>query len=113
MKSHKQIADLIVLSMMGAIIFAAKIAFEPLPNIHPIAMLVMVLTIVYRVKALVSVYIFALLLGLYNGFPVWWISHLYVWLILWAVTMLLPRNMSDRKAMIVYPIVSLVYHFGL
>ena len=38
MKSHSSIKSMIVFAMLGALMFAAKIAFEVLPNIHPIAM---------------------------------------------------------------------------
>ena len=51
MKSHKAIRDMIVLAMFGALLFAGKIVFEALPNIHPVAMLIMVITVTYRVKA--------------------------------------------------------------
>ncbi len=105
MKSHNQIRDMIVFAMLAALMFAYKIAFEPLPNIHPIAMLVMVITIVYRRRALIPLYLFVLIFGLYYGFSIWWIPYLYIWTILWGVTMLLPRNLKPAVAMLVYPLV--------
>ena len=105
MKTHRKIRDMIVFGMLGALMFAAKIAFEALPNIHPIAMFIMVFTIVYRVRALIPLYIFVLIFGLYYGFSIWWIPYIYIWTILWGMTMLLPRKMPDKAAMIVYPIV--------
>lgn len=96
---------MIVFAMLGAMMFAAKVAFEALPNIHPVGMLVMVFTLVYRVRALIPLYLFVLLFGAYYGFSIWWIPYLYVWTVLWAVTMLLPRKMPGKIAMIVYPVV--------
>lgn len=105
MKSHRKIRDMIIFGMLGALMFAAKIAFEALPNIHPIGMFIMVFTIVYRVRALIPLYIFVLIFGLYYGFSIWWIPYIYIWTILWVITMLLPKKMPDKIAMIVYPIV--------
>lgn len=105
MKTHRKIRDMIIFGMLGALMFAAKVAFEALPNIHPIAMFIMVFTVVYRVRALIPLYIFVLIFGLYYGFSIWWIPYIYIWTILWGMTMLLPKKMPDKAAMIVYPIV--------
>ena len=35
----------------------------------------------------------------------WWIPYLYVWIVPWAVVMLLPKNMKKTTQMVVYPIV--------
>ena len=96
---------MVLLAMFGAMMFAMKIAFESLPNIHPVGMLIMVITLAYRKYALVSIYIYVILLGALYGFQPWWIPYLYIWTILWAVTMLLPRNMPKKIAVIVYPII--------
>ena len=78
---------------------------EILPNIHLLGMFTMVFTLVFRKKALIPIYIYVLLNGLYAGFNVWWMPYLYIWTILWAVTMLLPKKMPKKVARIVYPIV--------
>lgn len=105
-KTRQRIRDIAVFAMFAALMFASKIAMEALPNIHMIGMFVMVLTVVYRVKALIPIYGYALLLGLLYGFdPVWWPIHLYVWTVLWGVTMLLPKNMPAKFAIWVYPLV--------
>lgn len=111
MRSHRRIREMIIFAMLGALMFAAKVAFEALPNIHPIAMFIMVFTIVYRVKALIPIYLFILIFGLYYGFSIWWIPYLYIWAIMWAITMLLPKNMPKKVAIVVYPLVCAL--FGL
>lgn len=72
---------------------------------HMLGMFTMLLTVVYRKKALVPIYLYVLLNGVVSGFSMWWVPYLYIWTVLWAVTMLLPRNMSKTAQMIVYPIV--------
>lgn len=111
MKSHKAIRDMIVLAMFGALLFAGKIVFEALPNIHPVAMLIMVITVTYRVKALVPIYLFVIISGLYYGFPQWWIPYMYIWPVLWGMTMIIPRNIPEKVAVVVYPVVCGLYGF--
>lgn len=85
--------------------FCSKLIMESLPNIHLLGMLTMTYTIVFRKKALYPIYINVLLTGIYAGFNIWWIPYLYIWTILWAVTMLLPRNMPKALKCVVYPII--------
>lgn len=89
--------------MLGTLMFCSKILMEALPNIHLLGMLTMTYTIVLRKKALIPIYIYVLLNGLFGGFSMWWIPYLYIWTILWGVTMLLPKNMPKKIACIVYP----------
>ena len=91
--------------MLGAIMFCSKIVMELLPNIHLIGALTMVYTLVYREKALYPIYIFVIITGLYGGFALWWIPYLYTWAILWGVTMLLPKNIKDKHAAVLYPLI--------
>ena len=95
----------VLLAMLGTLLFCSKIIMEALPNIHLLGMLIMVYTLVFRVKALIPIYLFVLLNGLYAGFSPWWVPYLYVWTVLWGVTMLLPRRMPNKVATVVYPLV--------
>jgi len=70
--------------------FVSKVAMEMLPNIHSVAMLIAVYTLVYRQKALLPLYIFVFLNGIYAGFSTWWIPYLYIWFPLWLLLMLIP-----------------------
>lgn len=85
--------------------FCSKVLMEFLPNIHLVGMFTMVFTLVFRKKALIPIYVSVFLTGLYFGFNMWWLPYLYIWTILWGVTMLLPRNMSKKVRYIVYPLV--------
>ena len=78
--------------MLGALLFCSKLLMEWAPNIHFIALFIITFTLVYRAKALVPIYVFVLLTGVYGGFNVWWVPYLYIWLPLWGLAMLLPRR---------------------
>ena len=97
--------ELVIFAMLGALMFCSKIIMEALPNIHLLGMFTMTYTVAFRKKALIPIYIYVLLNGMFAGFNMWWIPYLYIWTILWAVTMALPRNMSKKAKHIVYPIV--------
>ena len=91
-----------IFAMLGSLMFCSKLIMEVLPNIHLLGMLTMVYTLVFRWRALVPIYIYVFLNGLYAGFSPWWFPYLYIWTVLWGVTMLLPRKMPPRVGRIVY-----------
>ncbi len=104
-RSHLSIREMALFAMLGTVMFLSKIIMEALPNIHLLGMLTMLYTIVFRKKALIPIYVYVLINGLYAGFSIWWIPYTYIWTILWGITMLLPQNMPKKVACIVYPIV--------
>ena len=104
-KKYQQLVDLIVFAMLGVIMFISKYLTDLLPNIHFLGMLTMTYTITYRKKALIPIYVFVMLTGLFNGFALWWIPYLYIWTILWGITMLLPKRISKKVAIPVYAVV--------
>ena len=97
--------------MLGTIMFASDILMEALPNIHIVGALVMIYTLIFRFRALVPLYIYVFLNGIYMGFSPWWVPYLYVWTLLWGLTMLLPRKMPKVAKCIVYPAVCSVFGF--
>lgn len=101
--------------MLGTLMFCSKIAMQALPNIHLLGMLIMTYTVVFRVKALIPIYIYVILDGIFAGFNLWWIPYLYIWTILWAITMLLPQNMPKKLKYIIYPLICCAHGllFGL
>ena len=98
-----------VFSMLGALMFCSKIIMEALPNIHLLGMFVITFTLVFRVKALIPIYVYVVLNGLYAGFNLWWVPYLYIWTILWAITMVLPKKMPRWLCCIVYPTVGALH----
>ncbi len=106
------IKETAVFAMLGTLMYASKLLMQVLPNIHLLGMLIMVITLVYRAKALFPIYIYVFLEGLLGGFSTWWIPYLYIWTVLWGVTMLLPKNMPKKIAPIVYSIVCSLHGFS-
>ena len=94
-----------IYSMLAALMFCSKVIMDALPNIHLIGTLIMVYTLVFRARALIPLYLFIFMAGLYGGFGLWWLPYLYIWAILWAITMLLPKKMPNAVAAVVYPVV--------
>lgn len=97
--------ELVLFSMLGALMFGSKMLMEFLPNVHLLGMFTVTFTLVFRAKALIPIYIYVLLNGVIAGFAPWWIPYLYVWTVLWAMAMLIPRKISSKAAVVVYPLV--------
>ena len=102
---HLSVKEICLFAVLGALMFVSKIVMEALPNIHLLGMLTVTYTIVFRKKALIPIYTYVLLNGLFAGFNAWWVPYLYIWTILWGATMLLPKNMPKAVACVVYPII--------
>lgn len=82
------------MGMLGAIAYAGQIALSCLPNIEVVSILFLVYTKIFGKKALFPIYVFVLLEGVFWGFGSWWIMYLYVWTVLWGITMLFSKNDS-------------------
>ncbi len=110
-KSKITIKEIALFGMLGALMYASKLIMEPLPNMHLIGVFTVSLTAVFRRKALYPIYIFVVLTGLLNGFGTWWIPYLYIWTVLWAVVMILPKNSEGKKAVAIYAITCSLHGF--
>ena len=110
-KKRRRLFELTVFPMFSVIMFCSKLLMEALPNIHIVGMLVMLYTVVFRTKALIPIYLYVFLTGIYAGFDVWWVPYLYIWTLLWAVTMCLPKNMPRAAATVVYSVVCGLHGF--
>ena len=106
-----KIREVVLFGMYGALIFASMMVMQVLPNIHLVGVFIVALTVVYRRKALYPIYIFVLLTGLFGGFNFWWVPYLYIWTVLWGITMLLPKRMPKSVAPIVYMAVCSLHGF--
>ena len=94
--------EIAIFGMLGALMYASKVLMEVLPNIHLLGVFVIAITVVYRGKALYPIYTYVFLNGMFAGFATWWIPYLYIWTVLWAVTMLLPKKMPNKIRPVVY-----------
>ena len=95
----------------GTLMFLSDIAMEALPNIHLIGMFTVTFTVVYRYKALIPLYVYVFLNGVYGGFSSWWIPYLYVWAVLWGMAMLIPKNAPVKAKPFIYAAVCSLHGF--
>lgn len=105
------IREITIFAMLGSLMYASKIIMEITPNIHLLGVFTIAFTVVYRKKALYPIYIFVLLNGMFSGFAAWWIPYLYVWTVLWGMTMLLPKKLPKRAAPLIYMSVCAAHGF--
>lgn len=91
-----------VFAMFGSLMFVSKLLMEFVPNVHFLGALIVVCTIVYRTQALIPLYLYVMLQGVFSGFALWWIPYLYVWTLLWGMAMLVPKRMSFKKRVPIY-----------
>ena len=105
------IKEIALFGMLGALMYASKMALEILPNVHLLAVFIMAETVVYRQKALYPIYTFVFITGLLNGFSIWWWPYLYIWTVLWCAGMLLPKEMPKKVAPVVYMAVCALHGF--
>lgn len=96
------IKEIAVFGMLGGVMYVSKMIMELLPNIHLLGVFIVAFTVVYRQKALYIIYTYVFLNGIFSGFAAWWIPYLYVWTVLWAAVMLLPKNMPKKVQPVVY-----------
>lgn len=92
-KISLSIKEITIFSMLGTVMFFGDILMEMLPNIHFVGILTVIYTLVYRKKALIPLYIYVFLNGIYSGFSLWWMPYLYIWTVLWGVAILIPKNL--------------------
>ena len=105
------IREITVFAMLGALMYVSKVVMEFFPNVHLLGVFTIAYTVVYRKKALYPIYIFILMLGMFNGFSAWWIPYLYLWTVLWGAVMLLPKNIPTKWQPPVFMLVNAVHGF--
>ena len=104
--------EIAIFGMLGALMYISKMVMEFAPNIHLLGVFTIAITVVYRTKALYPIYVYVLLNGLFAGFNMWWVPYLYIWTILWGLTMILPQKMPKVVKPLVYMIVCGVHGFA-
>ena len=75
-KGRRALREAVLFAMLGAVMWLFKFAMEGLPNVHPVGMLIMVYTLVWRKKALYPIYIYVFLDGLHWGFDLYFLPKL-------------------------------------
>ena len=110
--ASRRVRETVIFAMLGALMFISKLVMELLPNIHLLGTLTVTYTVVYRKKALIPIYVYVLLNGVYSGFAYWWVGYTYIWAILWGMAMLIPKRIPDRIGAVLYPTVCALHGFA-
>lgn len=111
-KALLTIYEIAVFGMLGALMMVSDLLMNLIPNVHLVGVMIVVLTVVYRWKALFPIYVYVLLIGLMEGIGLWWLPYLYIWTLLWGMIMLLPKRMPTWLSPIVYTLVCGLHGFG-
>ena len=109
-KGRMATRDMTIFAVLGAIMFLSKIALQWIPNVHLLGLFIAVITLTYSVKALIPIYVFVLLDGIVQGFSVWWVPNLYIWLPLWGLFMVAGKLQIPSKMRIPLYIVLCAFH---
>lgn len=105
------IKETVIFAMLGALMYMSKLLMDALPNIHLVGVFIVAVTVVYRKKALYPIYIFVLTAGLLGGFSAWWVPYIYIWTVLWGMTMLLPKKLPKKAEPFIYMTVCSLHGF--
>ena len=106
------VREIAVFAMLGALMMVSDLLMNILPNVHLVGVMIVTFTAVYRWKALYPIYVYVFLIGLFEGFGTWWLPYLYIWAILWALTMLIPRRTPRWLAPFLYAFVCGLHGFS-
>ncbi len=99
------VREIVIFSMLGALMFCSKLLMEWAPNVHFIDLFLITFTVVYRKKALFPLSVFVFLTIAYNGFTLWLVPYVYMWLFPFFLVLLLPRPMPRVAAIISYSVI--------
>lgn len=94
MKPRVAIRDIVLIAIASALLVVMQVALSFLANIELVSLLIILYTLHFKRKTLYIIYIFAILQGVIHGFHIWWITYLYVWTILYLITMLFQEMRS-------------------
>lgn len=99
-KGKLTVRDLTVFALLGTMMYLSKIVMQWVPNVHLLGLFLASVTLAYRVRALIPLYVYVLLDGLFAGFSLWWVPYLYIWLPLWLAFMLAGKLNFPKKAQV-------------
>lgn len=107
-RSKLTLLELVILSLLGALLFVVQVVLGFLPNIELVSVLIIVYTRVYGWKVLYPIYLFVGLEAMWYGVNTWVIQYAYVWAIL-ALMVLMLRRFESRA---LWVLVNTAYGFA-
>ncbi len=106
-----KLKDITVLSLLAALMISSDLLMDFLPNVHIVGVLIVCATVVYRVYALLPIYVYVFLQGTIGGFSAWWFGYLYIWAVLWGAVMLIPQRLPQGLKTVLYITVCALHGF--
>jgi len=87
---------MIVFAMLGSLILASQITLSQILSIQLVMFLIATVTVAYRTRALIPIYVYILLYCLYYGFTPWNLVYFYIYIPLWGLFMLVGKIKSAK-----------------
>lgn len=108
------VRNMVLFALFGALMFISA-QIDLVMNVHQLALFIAALTVVYRTQALIPLFVYLLLEGLFCGFGIWWLPYLYIFPLLWLSVMALPRHVKESTATVLIAVVCTLHglFFGL
>ena len=96
--------ETVIFAMLGAVMFVGDIAFEWAENIHPVTMLLVTYTAVYRKKGIIPFWIYFTLQAIFFG-GLWLVPYAYIFPLVWLCALLVPENLDKAKKQVFYTLI--------
>ena len=94
------VRDITIFAALSAIMLVSRIMMQWIHGVHLLGLFIASMTLVYRVRALIPIYVYIMLDGLFTGFAFWWVPYLYIWLPIWSMFMIVGKLNLPRKIQI-------------
>lgn len=103
-----RVIDIIVIGMLSAVLLAVQVTLSFIPNVELVSLLVILFTLIYGKKTVYIIYVFVALEGILYGIGLWWFNYLYVWTVLYVITLLVRKLRSQ----LLWAVLSGLYGLG-
>lgn len=96
MKFSLGIKELVIYSLLGAILVLSQVGLSYIPNVEIVTLLIIICSLVFGIKCLFSVGLFVIIMGTIYGFGFWWVGYVIIWPTLCIVTLLAKKYLINR-----------------
>ena len=104
-----RLRKLVFFALCSVILIVSKEIMSSLPNIEPVSIFVITLSVYFGIQALIPVYVFVFVQIFLYGFGLWAAAYLYVWAVLVFITLALRRFSSAPLWCIVSALYGLIF----
>lgn len=112
MKRRLSVREIAIFAMLGAIMLGSKKLMEFMPNIHPLTMLTIVYTLVYRKKAIFPLLVYLVLDTVVVGGITWILPYYYIFPLVWLCALAIPKRLSGMPLQICCTVICTLFGFA-